>query len=59
MTENEGEKIKKREKEIISFICNTYCPFCENNTCNAEQIMLKYDSTELTHAQKEITETVQ
>ena len=57
MTENEGEKIKRREIEIISFICNTHCPFCKNNKCNAEQIMLKYDTTELTPAQaKEITE---
>lgn len=57
MTENQGEKMKRREKEIISFICNTYCPFCKNNKCNAEQIMEKYDTTELTPAQaKEITE---
>jgi glutaredoxin len=56
MTENEGKKIKRREIEIISFICNTHCPFCKNNKCNAEQIMLKYDTIELTHAQaKEIT----
>jgi hypothetical protein len=57
MAENEGEKLKRREIEIISFICNNYCPFCKSDKCNAEQIMEKYDTTELTPAQaKEITD---
>jgi hypothetical protein len=57
MTENEDETLKRREIEIISFICNYYCPFCKNNKCNAEQIMVKYDTSELTPVQaKEITE---
>ncbi|MGC9443694.1 MAG: hypothetical protein ACP5E9_01980 [Candidatus Methanospirareceae archaeon] len=57
MIETDGKNISRREIKLISFICNTYCPFCKNDKCNAEQIMVKYDTTELTPVQaKEIPE---
>ncbi len=41
----------KREKEIISFICTNYCQTCDNNTCNVQKIMEKYESNWLTPSQ--------
>ncbi|NAS89804.1 hypothetical protein C4E24_08770 [ANME-1 cluster archaeon AG-394-G21] len=45
--------MKKRDKEIISFICGNYCQTCDNSRCNVEEIMEKYQSNWLTPTQME------
>ena len=51
MVYNGGERIKKRDNEIISFICGDYCQSCDNDRCNVEEIMEKYQSNLLTPSQ--------
>jgi hypothetical protein len=36
---NEG--MKRRDEEIISFICGNYCQTCDNDRCNIAEIMEK------------------
>ena len=36
-----------RDDKITSFICGNYCQFCDNNKCNADEIMEKYQSNRL------------
>jgi len=48
---------KMSMREIVSFICYDYCQFCDNNKCNAREIMEKYQSESLTlHQLKEVNE---
>ena len=45
------ETISTRDDKITSFICGDYCQFCDNNKCNVQDIMEKYQSNYLTFIQ--------
>lgn len=46
-----------RERKIISFILYEYCQFCDNDNCNANEVMEKYQNNCLTPLQmKEVNE---
>jgi len=53
MTDDREGRMMKRDKEIISFICGNYCQSCDNDRCNVEEIMEKYQSNWLTPTQME------
>jgi hypothetical protein len=46
-----NKKYSKTEEELISFICYHYCQHCENNSCNVNEVMDKYQDNGLTPLQ--------